>query len=84
MIIIVRLILKNPSKLRAAIMLKGFSQSEYANHIGIDKSYLSYIINRRRNPAPPTARKIAKGIGKKIPDLFLTKMLSKDSKKEND
>lgn len=81
-VIIVKLVLKNPRKLLALIVLHGFNQSQYAKHIGIDKGYFNAIIRRHRDPAPTTARKIVKGIDKSIPDIFLVKTLSKATQKK--
>ena len=64
--------------------MKGYNQTSFAKRIHISKEYLSNVLNRRYNPSPPTARKIASGIGKKIPDIFFPKVCDKVKQKSSD
>lgn len=77
MIVITRFILKNASLLKYYLAINGYSERSYARHINMNGSYLSQIICKTRHPGAPTARKIANGIGKTVPDIFLVKMRPK-------
>lgn len=55
---------------RLLIAKKGISQKEFARSIGISNSYLSQIINKKRNPSPWMAGKIARGLKVEVEDIF--------------
>lgn len=62
--------LKNPSEVKEAIALLGYSQNKFANEIGVTSGYVSQVLNEERYPSPVVAFKIANGIGKKVDDIF--------------
>lgn len=69
---IVKLMAKDPKKLLSSITLMGYTQVAYAQHVGISPSCLNYILKKKKNPSPSTAKKIADGLNKKVSDIFLT------------
>lgn len=68
----VKLTLKNCENTRILIAENGKSLREFANYIDISHSYLSQILNERRNPSPTVAYKIAKGLDLNIKDIFFS------------
>lgn len=63
--------LKNGLKTRISIAEKGRSMRGFAKDIDISHAYLSHILNKKRNPSPAVAHKIARGLEKEIEDIFL-------------
>ena len=63
--------LKDGLRTRISIAEKGRSLRGFAKEIGISHAYLSQILNKKRNPSPTVAHKIACGIEKEIEDIFL-------------
>lgn len=64
------------------IAKKGCSLRNYAKEIGISNALLSQVLNKRRNPSPEMAKKIAGGIGKSIDDIFFVNCAHTESEKE--
>lgn len=65
--------LKDPIKTRLLIAETGKSLRSFSRKISISHSYLSQILNGKRNPSPTVAYKIAKGLNLKIEDVFFIK-----------
>ncbi|MDY0410127.1 helix-turn-helix transcriptional regulator [Virgibacillus soli] len=63
--------LKDGLETRIFIAEKGRSMRGFAKDIGISHAYLSQILNKKRNPSPAVAHKIACGLEKEIEDIFL-------------
>ncbi len=51
-----------------AMGLEG-TYTEVAAQVGISTSHLSFIMNRKRTPSLPVARKLAKAMGMSLDDL---------------
>jgi transcriptional regulator with XRE-family HTH domain len=58
------------SKLQAARKLKGITQQEIANRVGISRTYYSQIENGDRDPAATIITGIAKALGVSIADIL--------------
>lgn len=63
--------IKNSQEVKLLIALRGLNLRRFAQEIGISHSFLSQIINGKRNPSAVVAKKIAVGLGKEIEDIFL-------------
>lgn len=61
---------KEEVDIKLLIAKKGISQKEFADEIGISNSYLSLLINGKKNPSPSTAGKIASGLMVNVEDIF--------------
>lgn len=66
-----KFILKNPKELKMAMALNGHSIRGFSREIGLSHSFLSQVINGKRNPSAATAKRISKGLKKDIDDFFL-------------
>lgn len=62
--------LNNPLDLKKEIALKGYNLRGYSLKIGISHSYLSQILNNKKNPSPKVAKKISEGLDKDIRIFF--------------
>jgi transcriptional regulator with XRE-family HTH domain len=58
------------SKLQAARKLKGITQQEIANRVGISRTYYSQIENGDRDPSATIITNIAKALGVSIADIL--------------
>jgi len=67
----VKIILKNAELLRLLIAESGRTQKDFALKNGFSASYLTSILNGKKNPSPRIAHQIAKGLGLHIEDLFI-------------
>ena len=63
--------IKDSAKIKQEINRRGEYQKDFAERIGIDKSLFSNYMTGRKQPSAPTAKKIAKGLGLKMTDIFL-------------
>lgn len=63
--------LKDSEQVRALISYSGKSQRTFAESINVSHSYLSQILNDKRNVSPAMALKIADGVGETIESIFL-------------
>lgn len=52
------------------IALEGKSVRSFSKEIAISHSYLTQILNGKKNPSPTVASKISEGLNKKIDDVF--------------
>lgn len=57
-------------KIKREIAIKGYSYRSFSRKIGISHSYLSQILNRKKMPSAPVAKKISEGLGINIEDFF--------------
>ncbi|MHA4767797.1 helix-turn-helix domain-containing protein [Staphylococcus capitis] len=60
----------NSNYLKKAMFLKGYNLSDLSNKTGVGISYLSQIINHKKNPSPKLAKKIADVLDVDIEDIF--------------
>ncbi|WP_313469479.1 helix-turn-helix transcriptional regulator [Lysinibacillus sp.] len=66
-----KFVLKNPNELKMTMALNGLSIRGFSKEIGVSHSFLSQVINGKRNPSATTAKRIAAGLQKDIGDFFL-------------
>lgn len=57
-------------QIKIRMLRMGINQILLAKKIGIGNSYLSQIINSKRNPSPVLAKKIADELNCEIDDIF--------------
>lgn len=57
-------------KIKREIAMKGYSYRSFSKEIGISHSYLSQIINKKKLPSAPVAKKISEGLDFNIQDFF--------------
>ena len=60
-------------KVKEIIALKGESMRSFANLIGVSPSFISQVLNGKRKVSAVVAGKIAKGLDRKIDEIFLMK-----------
>lgn len=60
-------------KVKEIIALKGESMRSFANLIDVSPSFISQVLNGKRKVSAVVAGKIAKGLDKKIDEIFLMK-----------
>lgn len=75
------LVLKDTNHLVNSIIFSGHSLTSFAKRAGVSADTMYNIIRKHQSPRPKTAKKIADGLGKKVNDIFLLKMLGKHSNK---
>lgn len=66
-----KFVLKNPNELKMTMALNGLSIRGFSKEIGLSHSFLSQVINGKRNPSAATAKRISTGLQKDIDDFFL-------------
>lgn len=76
--------LKDEVRTKIMIAETGNSLRSFSEKINISHCYLSQIINKKRNPSPKVANKIAQGLGSKIDDIFLIKTVDETKQKVGD
>lgn len=69
-VVLMKMRLISPDSLRERIALSGYSQNGFSRHINVTSGYLSLILNQEVDPSPVIAKKISKGVGAEIADLF--------------
>ncbi|MEW9051893.1 MAG: helix-turn-helix transcriptional regulator [Neobacillus sp.] len=77
----INITLKSESNLRLLIGQSGHNISGFAKEVGISHSYLSQILNGKRNPSPKVAANIAKNLSSNLEDIFLLSVVAKDNLK---
>ncbi|MGE7691330.1 helix-turn-helix domain-containing protein [Lysinibacillus sp. NPDC097214] len=70
-----KFVLKNPTELKMTIALNGLSIRGFSKEIGLSHSFLSQVINGKRNPSAATAKRISTGLQKNIGDFFLVSLV---------
>ena len=70
-----KFVLKNPTELKMTLALSGLSVRGFSKEIGISHSFLSQVMNGKRNPSAATAKRIATGLQKDIDDFFLVSVV---------
>lgn len=68
--------IKNPITVKLLIAETGNSQKEFSKKVNVSHTYLSQVINGKRNPSLLVASKIANGLNTKVEDLFIIKTLN--------
>lgn len=71
----VRVTLKDSLSTRLSIAKTGKSLRGFSKNVGISHAYLSQILNKKRNPSPTVAHKIASGLDTEIEEIFLVKLV---------
>lgn len=66
-----KFVLKNPNELKMIMAFNGLSVRGFSKEIGLSHSFLSQVINGKRNPSAATAKRISTGLQKEIDDFFL-------------
>ncbi|MCD8861397.1 helix-turn-helix transcriptional regulator [Mammaliicoccus sciuri] len=56
--------------LRDEIAMKGYTAKEFAEIIGISRTHLSMVVNRKKGISPVTARKISIQLDKELDYIF--------------
>lgn len=67
--------LKNSAETKIMMAKKGKTIRSFSKLIGVSHPYLSQILNKKRNPSATVAHKIAEGLGVKVEDIFLIKVV---------
>ncbi|USS87314.1 helix-turn-helix domain-containing protein [Fructilactobacillus hinvesii] len=62
--------LKDAEAVRREISLRGDSINSFARKINSNPGYIGKVLDGKRDPYPPLAKKIADGLGMDIRDLF--------------
>ncbi|USS86516.1 helix-turn-helix domain-containing protein [Fructilactobacillus cliffordii] len=62
--------LKNAEAVRKEISLRGYSINSFARKIKSNPGYIGKVLDGKRDPYPPLAKKIADGLDMDIRDLF--------------
>lgn len=52
------------------VMISGFSQRSFAEHINVSNAMINQIFNEKRNPSAKIAKKITDGLGVSFDDIF--------------
>lgn len=60
----------NKSEVKVTMFKKGLDLNSLSRKLEVDVSYLSLIINGKRNPSPKLAKRIAETLGVEITDIF--------------
>ena len=58
------------SRVRSLRKRAGFTQAEFAEYLGLDRSYIAEIETGKRNPCLVNMEVIAKGFGVSLSQLF--------------
>ena len=64
------------NNIRKALEIKGITSNELAKKIDVSATYISYLLNNKRNASVETLEKIAEVLGLKVSDLFGYKEVS--------
>ena len=65
-----KLKIKNSKKTKEDIITLGFSVKDLSEKIGVTDSYLSTVLNGKRNPSPSLAKKISLILDKELSEVF--------------
>lgn len=63
-------ILVKSDLIKQSMLVNGFNISVLANQVNVGVSYMSQILNGKRNPSPKLAKRIADALGVEITDIF--------------
>lgn len=61
---------RDPVNVKGKIAMKGESVAGFARRIEVNYSLMIEYLNCKKYPSPPTAKKIADGLGCEIEDIF--------------
>lgn len=59
------------------MFIKGYDQKTLATKVAISETYLSFILNNKKQPSVIVAKKLSKVLGSPIEDLFTLKKVEK-------
>lgn len=65
-----KIVIKDTEETKSDVIKLGMNMRQFAERLGIGKSYLSNILQGKRNPSPALAKRIADEIGKTIQEVF--------------
>ena len=65
-----KIVIKDTYATKLDIIKLGVNMRQFANRLDIGKSYLSNILQGKKNPSPALAKRIADEIGKPIQEVF--------------
>lgn len=65
-----KLKIKNSRKTKEDIITLGFSVKDLSKKLGVTDSYLSTVLNGKRNPSPSLAKKISLILDKELLEVF--------------
>lgn len=60
----------NKNEVKATMFKKGLDLNSLSRKLEVGASYLSLILNGKRNPSPKLAKRIADTLGVEIEDIF--------------
>ncbi|GGB42532.1 hypothetical protein GCM10011409_20130 [Lentibacillus populi] len=80
----VNLTLKDEVKTRLLIAETGSSLRGFSKNVGVSHAYVSQILSGKRKPSPTIASKIARGLDKKIEEIFLIKVVENNNRKSEE
>lgn len=65
-----KIVIKDTYATKLDIIKLGVNMRQFANRLDIGQSYLSNILQGKKNPSPALAKRIADEIGKPIQEVF--------------
>lgn len=74
--------LKDSSFTKIEVAKRGMSFRQFAESVGISHSYLSQVMNKKRNPSARVALKISQSLDFEMQDIFLITNVAKDNPPE--
>lgn len=67
-----KIIIKNSELIRSQMLKKGYNLKELGLLCGVSHSYISIVINGKRNPSGKLSKKILDSLDLKFDDIFFT------------
>lgn len=65
-----KLNVKDKSFLHQKLAENGYSMKSLSQHLCVSSCYLSLVINQKKNPSAPLAKRIAESLKVEISDIF--------------
>ena len=65
-----KIVIKDTEAIRKDILKRGLNMRQFAERVDITQHYWSNIMNGKRYPSAPVAKRIADEIGKPIQEVF--------------
>lgn len=78
----VKLFIRSNKQIQDLMASKGFNNIRLADAVGVKASYISSIINGRKNSGRITAFRIARQLGVEVDDIFFTQSVDKSYTKQ--
>lgn len=63
-------VIMQSNEVRQAMLREGYNISALAEQVKVGVSYMSQILNGKRNPSPKLAKRIADTLGVEIEEIF--------------